>query len=149
MAQYADSLGMHAYGTGSSLADYGPTVLRLALAAVFIAHGAQTLFGAQPGASLELLTTAAAVVEFAGGILLVLGWFTTPAALGLTILVLLGIWKSDLGSLLNGPYELTLASLGGLICLALTGPGAHSIDRSRAESAASRAAGRARLRGKM
>lgn len=142
---------MHAYGTGSSLADYGPTVLRVALAAMFIAHGAQTLFGAEAGASLELLTTAAAVVEFAGGILLVLGWLTTPAALGLTILMLVGAWKGNPsnGSFLNGTYELDLAVLGGLVCLALTGPGAHSIDRSRAESAASRAAGRARLRGKM
>ena len=135
---------MHAYGTGSSLPAYGPTVLRLALAAIFIANGTTLLNVWGDGATLGAFAISAAVIQLVGGILLVLGWLTVPAALALTILTAVSAWMVSLAT-----WDKNLAILGGLICLMLTGPGAHSIDRSRAESEASRAAGRARLRGKM
>jgi uncharacterized membrane protein YphA (DoxX/SURF4 family) len=44
--------------------------------------------------------------------------------------------------------EYNLMLIAALLCLALGGPGAFSIDHSRERSAASDAAGRARLRSK-
>ena len=162
---------MDAYGTRTSLPAYGPTVLRLALGAVFIAHGAQKLFGIwggpgldgtaagfaqmglQPSYALALLT---GIVEFGGGVLLVLGALTVPSAILLALTMLVATWKVHLanGFFLNWTitpgqghgYEYNLALIGGLVCLALTGPGAFSIDGRRAESAAAELAGRARLR---
>jgi putative oxidoreductase len=161
MAQYADSLGMH-YATGTSLPAYGPSVLRLALGAVFIAHGGQKLFGLWGGAGLDgtaatfsqiglhpayALALVWAVIEFVGGVLLVLGAFTVVASIALSIASLVAIWKVH--HLVPGQgygYEFNVALLGGLVCLMLTGSGALSIDGRRAESAAAAAAGRARLR---
>lgn len=162
---------MHAYGTGTSLPPFGPTVLRLALGAVFIAHGAQKLFGIWGGGGLAGTATGfgqiglqpayplavlSGVVEFGGGILLVLGALTVPSAILLALTMLVAMWKVHLanGFFLNWTitpgqghgYEYNLALIGGLVCLALTGPGAFSIDGRRAESARSEAAGRARLR---
>ena len=69
-----------------SLAQYQPQalgVLRIMTALQFIEHGSQKLFNfplsAQPHA-LSGLTTAAGILEFAGGILLALGLFTRPVA---------------------------------------------------------------------
>jgi putative oxidoreductase len=162
---------MHAYGTRTSLPAYGPAVLRLALGAVFIAHGAQKLFGIWGGAGLDgtssgfaqiglqpayPLAILSGVVEFGGGLMLVLGALTVPSAIFLAISMLVATWKVHLanGFFLNWAntpgqghgYEYTLTLMGGLVCLALTGPGAFSIDGRRAESAAAEAAGRARLR---
>lgn len=58
-------------------------VLRIMTALQFIEHGSQKLFNfpasAEPHA-LTGLTTAAGILEFAGGILLALGLFTRPVA---------------------------------------------------------------------
>ncbi|RWM05043.1 MAG: DoxX family protein [Mesorhizobium sp.] len=69
-----------------TLAQYRPQalgILRIMAALQFIEHGSQKLFNfpasAQPHA-LTGLTTAAGILEFAGGILLVLGLFTRPVA---------------------------------------------------------------------
>ncbi|MDX8534874.1 DoxX family protein [Mesorhizobium sp. VK25A] len=69
-----------------SLAQYRPQalgVLRIMTALQFIEHGSQKLFNfpvsGQPHA-LTGLTTAAGILEFAGGILLALGLFTRPVA---------------------------------------------------------------------
>ena len=162
---------MHAYGTRTSLTAYGPAVLRLALGAVFIGHGAQKLFGIWGGGGLEgtasgfaqiglqpsyVLAILAGVAEFGGGLLLVLGALTIPSAVVLTLTMLVAVWKVHLANgfflnWTNAPgqghgIEYNLAVVGGLVCLALTGPGAFSVDGRRAESAAAEAAGRARLR---
>jgi putative oxidoreductase len=146
-------------------------VLRLALGAVFIAHGAQKLFGIWGGGGLEgtaagfaqtglqpsyFLAILAGVAEFGGGLLLVIGALTVPSAIVLTLTMLVAMWKVHLanGFFLNWTItpgqghgiEYNLALIGGLVCLALTGPGAFSVDGRRAESAAAEAAGRARLR---
>jgi putative oxidoreductase len=69
-----------------SLSQYRPQalgLLRIMTALQFIEHGSQKLFNfpvsAQPHA-LTGLTTAAGILEFAGGILLALGLFTRPVA---------------------------------------------------------------------
>ena len=145
--------------------------MRVALGAVFIAHGAQKLFGIWGGAGLDgtaagfaqiglqpsyVLALISGIVEFGGGILLVLGALTVPAAIVLTITMLVAAWKVHLanGFFLNWAntpgqghgYEYSLTLIAALVSLALTGPGAFSVDGRRAESAAAEAAGRARLR---
>jgi putative oxidoreductase len=123
--------------------------LRLALGAIFIARGAPTLFDVWEGTGPGLVAILAAVAELAGGILLIVGWLTVPAALAITVVMLVAARKAPPSDSFFLNWEFNLAILGGLTCLMLTGPGAHSIDRNRAESEASRAAGRARLRGKV
>jgi putative oxidoreductase len=97
-----------------------------------------------------------ALIEFGGGILLLFGALTRWAALALAIAMGVAIWKVHLrhGFFLNWTiapgqghgYEFNVVLIGALACLALTGPGAVSIDGWRARSAETEAAGRARLR---
>ncbi|MEO6213388.1 MAG: DoxX family protein [Vicinamibacterales bacterium] len=152
------------YGAGtSSIPSYGPAVLRLAVGSIFVAHGGQKLFGLWGGGGLEgtaaffakiglepsyPLAVAAGVVEFGGGLLLILGAVTLFAALALTIQMGVAIWKvhAASGFFLPAGYEFNVALIGALICLMLTGPGALSIDRRREASASAAAAGRARVR---
>lgn len=142
---------------------YGPAVLRLAVGTIFVAHGAQKLFGLWggpglsgtatfmgqlglgPGFPLALLV---GLVEFGGGLMLILGALTLYAALALAANMAVAIWKVHLagGFFLPAGYEYNVVLLGALISLMLTGPGAFSIDGRRARSAEAEAYGRARLR---
>jgi putative oxidoreductase len=152
---------------------YGPAVLRVMVGITFVAHGAQKLFGIWGGAGLAgtgayfdsiglspgfPLAVAVGLTEFGGGLLLVAGALT-PYAAGALVLAMLGaIWKVHLanGYFLNWAItpgqghgvEYNLVLIAALVCLAFTGPGALSIDHSRARSAEADALGRARLRSK-
>lgn len=155
---------LNGYGETSTIPSYGPAVLRLVVGAVFVAHGAQKLFGIWGGGGLagtaggfsrvglepaHVLAVAAGVVEFGGGLLLVVGAFTLVASLALVLDMMVAIWKVHLvhGFFVsaNG-FEYNVTLMAALICLMLTGPGALSIDARRASHAAAAAAGRARLR---
>jgi putative oxidoreductase len=150
---------------------FGPAVLRLGLGAIFVAHGAQKLFGVWGGGGLAgtaaffeqlglgpamPLAILVGVVEFGGGLMLLGGAFTAIAALVLTVNMAVAIWKvhASHGFFLDWSrapeagfgYEYPLALIAGLLCLALTGPGAVSVDGQRAASAEAEAYGRARLR---
>lgn len=157
----------------------GLMALRLVLAAVFIAHGGNILFGLWAGpavgvggpeptaqilASIGLepdfaLAVLAGILALAGAALLIVGWLTRYVAPVLALALMVAIWKAHLpwGFFLNwmgapdrgNGMEFHLVLLGALVCLALTGAGDWSVDASREASAASRAAGRARLRGKV
>jgi len=154
--------------------EWGPTFLRLTMGAVFIAHGAQKLFGAFGGPGLSgtaaflaslgmpapfLLAALVALVETAGGLLLVVGAYTMWAALALIVDMAVATWKVHLayGFFINWAltpgvghgYEFNLVLIAGLICLVFTGSGALSIDHSRRRAAEEEAAGRARLRAKV
>ncbi len=154
---------LNGYGDYSSLSAYGPAVLRLALAAVFIAHGAQKLFGIWGGGGLTgtaayfgqlglepayPLAIVAGIVEFGGGLLLLLGAYTPIVSALLAVQMLTAIWTVHLeaGFFLPNGYEFPMTLIGGLLCLMLTGAGAVSIDARRASHAAAAAAGLARLR---
>jgi putative oxidoreductase len=156
----------------------GLLVLRLTVAIVLIAHGAHELFGAfaGPGVGRGGLTNAAAfvaslglkpafplavafgILQLAGGILLAVGWFTRPTAvvLGAYLAVMIFRDSARWGFFLNWMLdrtrghglEFTLLIAGGVAALALAGAGEWSIDGWRASTAQSRAAGRARLRGR-
>jgi putative oxidoreductase len=151
------------YSEGTAVQAYGPAVLRLVVGLIFVAHGAQKLFGVWGGGGLPgtaaffaqlglepsyPLAVVAATVEFGGGLLLIFGAYTIFAAVALGIQMLAAIWAVHLphGFDLPNGYEFNLALIGALVCLALTGPGAFSVDGRRASHAAAAAAGRARLR---
>jgi putative oxidoreductase len=134
-----------------------PLALRFALAAVFFAHGAQKLFGAFGGAGLSgtiagftarglrppaALAIGASVLEFFGGLLLLLGLWTRPvtALLALEMLFALLTVHAPYGFFLNWDcaqgrghgieYNVTL--VGALTALALLGAGGASLDAVRA-----------------
>lgn len=150
---------------------YGPAVLRLATGAVFVAHGAQKLFGVWGGGGLAgtaaffgqlgltpayPLAIVVGLVEFVGGLMLIAGALTLFAALALALNMVVAIWKVHLvnGFFLNWNmvagqghgFEFNLTLIGALVSLMLTGPGALSVDGRRARSAEAEAYGRARLR---
>lgn len=149
----------------------GPTVLRAAVGAVFVAHGAQKLFGVWGGggpsgtaaffAQLGLspaypLALFVGLVELLGGLLLIAGAFTLVSAALLAANMLVAVWKVHVANgfflnWTNAPgqghgYEFNLVLLAALVALMLSGAGALSVDRRRLRSAELLAAGRARLK---
>jgi putative oxidoreductase len=151
--------------------EYGLLILRLGLGAVFVAHGAQKLFGIWGGGGLTAmagifqglglvpafpLALLVGVTEFFGGLCLAAGLFIRVAAAALATVMAVAIWKVHYanGFFLNWyltpgvghGYEFNMTLIAGLACLMLMGAGALSVDGFRERSAESEAAGRARLR---
>ncbi|MFI5179191.1 MAG: DoxX family protein [Vicinamibacterales bacterium] len=154
----------------------GLAFLRLALAVVFVAHGANKLFGAFGGpgvgpgglsytaayfASVNLepatiLALMAAVAQLAGGLLIGAGLLTRWAAIAGLAYIGVGIWKVHWkwGLFLNWTgapgqghgIEYSIVIGAALACLLLSGPGDFSLDGRRESYKAAKAAGRARLR---
>lgn len=121
--------------------DTALVLLRIIAGVIFIAHGGQKLFVfgldgvtagfSQMGIPLPALTgPLVALVEFFGGIALVVGMLTRLAALGLAITMVGAILMVHLagGFFLPAGSEFALALLGVSIALALTGAGSFSID---------------------
>jgi putative oxidoreductase len=131
----------------STSASWTPLVLRLALAVIFIGHGAQKVLGSFSGPGLAKFTSvpapfpfmrppwawmgAAAFAEFIGGALLLLGFLTRVGAFLIACTMLAAIigvhWPTFFGA--NGlEYPLSLFAM----CLALliSGGGMASVDRS-------------------
>lgn len=129
-----------------SSAQIGNLLLRVPVGLIFATHGAQKLFGwfggyglnatagwmesigLTPGLPLALLAGSA---EFFGGILLLLGLFTRPAALALAVTMLVAIfsvhWQNGFFMSNNG-YEFALALLATTIALAASGAGKLALD---------------------
>jgi putative oxidoreductase len=150
---------------------WGTALLRLAVGAVFVAHGGQKLFSIWGGAGLSgtagyfeslgltpgyPLAVLAGLAEFGGGILLLLGALTLWVSLALIIEMGVAVWAVHLphGFFINWGlqeglghgYQFNLVLIAALLCLMIEGPGAVSVDGYRARSAEAEAAGRARLR---
>ena len=121
-------------------------VLRIALGAVFIAHGAQKLFvygfAGTSGSFADMGVPMASIagplvglVEFIGGMLLVVGLGTRLVAAALAVDMVVaaflvhlpfGIFSAD------GGYELPLTLAAGALAVILAGPGRISVDATLA-----------------
>ncbi len=128
----------------SSLAAWGPVVLRLGAGVTVVVHGYPKLFGPQPGPrgfaqylqSLGFTPSlfwayVVAVVEFVGGIFLLGGFLTQLTALLLAIeflVIILRVKRSKGFLLQNGGWEWDWALLTMTVALLLTGPGRWALD---------------------
>ncbi|AXR05058.1 DoxX family protein [Salinimonas sediminis] len=135
----------------------GQLLLRIPVGIIFAAHGAQKLFGWFGGYGLEgtaqwmasiglapgfLMALLAASAEFVGGIALILGLATRPAALitGFTMVVAIGAVHLENGLFMsNNGYEFALALLAASAALTVQGAGSYSVDAYLAKQLASAA----------
>ena len=116
----------------NSTGGYAALVLRLPIGLILAAHGAQKLFGWFGGYGLEgtgqwldsiglgpgyLMALLAGSAEFFGGIALVLGLLTRPAALVTAVTMLVAMFSVHIDNGLfmsNNGYEYALSKLSGL-----------------------------------
>ena len=119
------------------------SILRIVAALIFMEHGMMKLFGFPPSdrpqPELFSLLGLAGVLEFFGGILLVLGLFTRPVAFILSGQMAFAYWMA------HAPQHIFPAVNGGdaaiLYCfvflyLVFAGGGAWSLDNARRERSA-------------
>ncbi|MDM7861269.1 DoxX family protein [Alteromonas sp. ASW11-36] len=134
---------LNAFRSNDSIA---PLALRLAAGIIFAAHGAQKLFGWFGGYGLEgtgqwmasiglepgyFMALMAGSAEFFGGLLLILGLLTRPAAFVLAITMVVAIVTVHLPNGLfmsNNGYEFGLSLLAISVSLGLSGAGKFALD---------------------
>lgn len=130
----------------STNAGWGALALRVPVGIIFAAHGSQKLFGWFGGHGLDgtgqwmasiglepgyLMALLAGAAEFFGGLALVLGLLTRPAAVALAFTMVVAIFAVHIGNGLfmsNNGYEFGLALLAASVSLAFTGAGRASLD---------------------
>jgi putative oxidoreductase len=113
------------------------SIVRIVAALIFMAHGTQKLFGFpasdRPQPELFSLLGLAGVLEFVGGILLVLGLFTRPVAFILSGQMAVAYWMAhapqNFFPILNGGDAAILYCFVFLY-LAAAGGGAWSLDNA-------------------
>jgi putative oxidoreductase len=123
--------------------DVGLLLLRLALGAIFVAHGAGKLFGAFGGDGIEgtgaffaqnglkpgeALAVLAGSGELVGGLLLALGLLSRLGALAVAVPMVIAITVIHLPGPLVGGFELPLVLLAAALVVLLAGPGRFSVD---------------------
>lgn len=129
--------------------DWNPLLLRIALGAVFVVTGVGKVFGVGPKASgidgfagllasvgapaPGVLAWLVALLELAGGLLLLAGLFTRVAALALSVDMLAAtlLVHAPNGFVVSeGGYEYTLTLTLVSLALVLGGPGRLSLERA-------------------
>ena len=124
----------------------GALALRIPVGIIFAAHGAQKLFGWFGGHGLEgtgeifasvgltpgyWMALLAGVVEFFGGLALVIGLLIRPAAAALAVAMLIAIFVVHWGTgffASSGGYEYALALFAASVALLFSGGGRYSLD---------------------
>lgn len=132
------------FNTDSS---WAATALRIPVGIIFAAHGAQKLFGWFGGFGLQgtagwlesiglapgtLMALLAGGAEFFGGLALIVGVLTRPAALALAFTMLVAIFKVHFVNglfMANDGYEFGLSLLAASVALLISGAGKASVDR--------------------
>ena len=138
----------------STNAGLAPLAVRIPVGIIFVAHGAQKLFGwfggyglagtagwmdsigLHPGTLLALLAGGA---EFFGGLALLLGLLVRPASAVLAFTMLVAIFSVHIGKglfLSNGGFEYGLALLAVSVALFISGAGRLSLDGALARNGA-------------
>ena len=130
----------------TSNAGIAALALRVPVGIIFAAHGAQKLFGWFGGYGLEgtggwmdsiglspgiVMAFLAGSAEFFGGIALILGLLTRPAALALSVAMLVAIFSVHISNglfMANNGYEFGLALLAASVSLLFSGAGKASVD---------------------
>ena len=128
-------------------------IVRIALGIVFVAHGGQKMFGWFGGPGLKATiqtfqqymkvppaaTVTAALIEFVGGLAMLMGFLARPAALGFIVVMLVAIAKvhGRNGFFINFSgtpgkghgFEFNFVLIAMALSILVAGAGALSIDR--------------------
>ncbi|MGX9460258.1 DoxX family protein [Shewanella sp. A14] len=138
----------------NSTAGFSTLALRLPVGVIFMAHGGQKLFGWFGGYGLEgtgqwmasigiepgvLMAFLAGSAELIGGLFILLGLLTRPAAAVLAFTMVIAIASVHISNglfMANNGYEFALALLAASVSLALSGSGKVAIDNAIAKKLA-------------
>ncbi|MCA2016172.1 DoxX family protein [Vibrio tritonius] len=130
----------------TSNAGLAPLALRIPVGIIYMAHGSQKLFGWNGGYGLQgtgqwmdsigihpgvLMAALAGSGEFFGGLLLLVGLLTRPAAAVTAFTMLVAIFSVHISHglfLSNGGYEYGLALFAASLSLLFSGQGKVAID---------------------
>ena len=128
-----------------SAVDWALLIARLIVGAVFMAHGAQKLFGAFGGPGLSAfvqmmgpLGYLVAVGEFFGGLGLVVGFLSRFSAASITVIMLgaiamvhskIGFFMNWTGKQAGEGFEYHLLAIAILLTIVISGPGRFAIGR--------------------
>ena len=131
--------------TRDNALNFSMFILRMILGVIFMAHGAQKLFGMFGGIGIDgttkmveglgfpypdVLAIVWACVEFVGGIFLILGITSRWTASAIVVLMLISTFKINMAYgffIQNGGIEYNLLVIGSCIPLVLIGGGSWSV----------------------
>lgn len=131
------------FNTDKALA---PLLLRVGVGLALMPHGAQKLFGWFGGYGLEgtgqwmasiglqpglLMAALAGAAEFFGGLALLLGLLTRPAAALTAFTMLIAVFSVHIGNgffMANNGYEYAFVLLVAALSLLISGGGRYSVD---------------------
>ena len=129
----------------NQLQKYAPLLIRLCLAAIFMTHGSQKLFGLFGGHGLTGAATSfaglgfkpamfwavvAGLIEFACGLSMLLGFLTRYAGVLLSVFMCVAIYKVHWKDGFFG-FEYQLLIIASALSLVAGGPGALALDSIR------------------
>lgn len=128
-----------------SAVDIALLIARVIVGVVFMAHGAQKLFGAFGGPGLSAfvqmmgpLGYLVAIGEFFGGLGLVVGFLTRFSAAAITLIMLgaiamihgkVGFFMNWMGKQAGEGFEYHLLAIAVLLTIVIAGPGRYAIGR--------------------